>query len=460
MSPRIIVEIVVLVAVIAIAVLRRSRRARHSGSASAADRFGFWPPRRPDSLIQTPDQSAPTPMGLLPLPGDVGLVAARELRERLRGRAFRIGTVLILAVIAAAIVIPAIRGSKASVQRVGVAGALSAPLRAAVVADGSAAATTVTLVPEASQAAAEADLRGGRIDIALIDGRAVVTDKPITANGNASSATAKLASAVARTVGTADAMRAAGLTAAQAAALGAARAVPVTSLQPAGPGTSQRATSLIGLLLVFFLLTQYNTWTLIGVLEEKSSRVVEVLLAAVPPARLLAGKVLGIGLTVFLQAGVAVVAALAIAHGVHSDVLHGTSTLSIAATLAWLVLGYAFYSWVYAAAGAMASRQDQVQSLAFPLGLPVIFAYIISLTAATSGNASLLVHVLAYLPPTAPLAMPVLVGLGAVSWWQFAASALISLACTVGVAAVAASVYQRAILQTGRRVRLREALAR
>jgi ABC-2 type transport system permease protein len=67
------------------------------------------------------------------------------------------------------------------------------------------------------------------------------------------------------------------------------------------------------------------------------------------------------------------------------------------------VLGYAFYSWVYAAAGAMASRQDQVQSLAFPLALPVIFGYIVSLSAATSGNPSLLVHVLAYLPPTGPV---------------------------------------------------------
>jgi ABC-2 type transport system permease protein len=454
MSTQRIVEIVILVLLIATAVLRRSRR---SGSSA---RFGFRPRRSPGTLIETPDPSAPAPMKLLPLPGDVGLVAARELRERLRGRTFRIGTLLILAVIAAAIVIPAIRGDKASVQRVGVAGALSAPLRAAVVADGSAASTAVTLVPEASQATAEAELRGGRIDIALIDGRAVLTDKPITANGNASSATAELANAVARTVGTADAMRAAGLTTAQAAALGAARAVPVTSLQPAGPGGAQRATSVIGLLLVFFLLTQYNTWTLMGVLEEKSSRVVEVLLAAVPPARLLAGKVLGIGLTVFLQAGLAVAVALALAHGVHSDVLHGTTTLNIAATLVWLVLGYAFYSWVYAAAGAMASRQDQVQSLAFPLGLPVIFGYILALTAATSGNASLLVRILAYLPPTAPLAMPVLVGLGAVSWWQFAASVVISLACTVGVARLAVSVYRRAILQSGRRVRLREALAR
>jgi ABC-2 type transport system permease protein len=435
----------IIAAVVTFVALRRYRR---SGSR----------PRVNAGTLIRPSEPGATPMRLLPLPGDVGLVAARELRERLRGRAFRIGTVLILAVIAAAIIIPAVRGDRADVQRVGVVGTLSAPLRAAVVADGTAADVTVTLVAEASRMTAESDLRGGRIDVAIIDSAAVVTDKPVTAEP--ASATAQLATAAARTVATANAIRSAGLTAAQATALAAARSAPVSSLQPAGPGSSQRATSLIGLLLVFFLLTQYNTWTLIGVLEEKSSRVVEVLLGSVPAVRLLAGKVLGIGLTVFLQAGLAVLVALGLAHATNSDVLHGTTTLSIAATLVWLVLGYAFYSWVYAAAGSTVSRQDQVQSLVFPLALPVIFGYIVSLSAATSGTPNLLVHVLAYLPPTAPLAMPTLVGLGAVSWWQFAASAVISLASTVVVVRLAAGVYQRAILQTGRRVRLREALSR
>jgi ABC-2 type transport system permease protein len=446
MNTRVIVEIVILVLLIAIAVFRRRRR------AGSPLRFNHG-----TMLMRQDGRGTPGVKLLLPLPGDVGLVAARELRERLRGRAFRLGTLLILAVIAAAIVIPAIRGNKASVQRVGVVGVLSAPLRAGLTNDGSAAGTTVTLVAEASRSTAEAGLRGGEINIAIIDGQQVVTDKPVSAD--TASATDELAAAVARTVGTANAVQAAGLTTAQAAALATARPLPLTSLQPAGPGTTQRTTSLIGLVLVFFLLIQYNTWTLIGVLEEKSSRVVEVLLATVPATKLLAGKVLGIGLAVFLQAGLAVVVALSLAHAENSDVLHGTTTLSIAATLVWLVLGYAFYSWVYAAAGAMANRQDQVQSLAFPLGLPVIFGYLMAVTAATSGDASVFFHVLAYLPPTAPFAMPVLVGLGVVSWWQFAASAIISVVCTVGVAKGAASIYRRAILQTGRRVRLREVLA-
>jgi len=68
--------------------------------------------------------------------------------------------------------------------------------------------------------------------------------------------------------------------------------------------------------------------------------------------------------------------------------------------------------------------------------------------------------VLAFLPPTAPFAMPVLVGLSAVTWWEFAASAAVTIVCTVGVSRLATSVYRRAILRTGRRVPLREVFAR
>lgn len=414
-------------------------------------------PARGGPLLAPPPASA-SAVRLLPLPGDTGLVAAREFRERVRGRAFRVGTLLVLVIVAAAIVVPALLGSKTVTQRVGVAGTLSAPARAAVAADGPATGVTVELVAEPGEQAAAADLRAGRIDLAVVDGSRVIVDKPAPASDT--SPAAQLTRAVARTVGVAEAMAAAGLTPAQAAAVAGARPLPVSSLQPGGPGTTQRNASYVGLVLLFFMLNQYNAWTLTGVIEEKSSRIVEVLLAALPPARLLAGKVLGIGLTAFLQAGLAVAAAVTAVRAAHSDVLNGITPLTVAATLAWLILGYAFYAWVYAAAGSTADRQDQAQSLLIPLSLPVLFGFLVAATAATSGNASALVHVLAYLPPTAPFAMPVLVALGAASGWQFALSAAISAACTVGVARVAIAVYRASILRTGPRVPLRQLLTR
>ena len=106
--------------------------------------------------------------------------------------------------------------------------------------------------------------------------------------------------------------------------------------------------------------------------------------------------------------------------------------------------------------GLWPSDRTKFQSLALPLSAPLIFGYIVSLIGVSSGNASLLVKVLAYLPPTAPFAMPTLVGFGEATWWQFLLSAAVSLTCTVVVALLAARVYRAAVLQTGGRVRLRE----
>jgi ABC-2 type transport system permease protein len=212
--------------------------------------------------------------------------------------------------------------------------------------------------------------------------------------------------------------------------------------------------------LLFLMLNQYNTWILMGVMQEKSSRVVEVLLATVRPIQLLGGKVLGIGLVALGQATLIVGFALIVGAAVGSDLLHGAAPLVLLCELLWLVLGYAFYSWVYAAAGSTAERQDQVQTLALPLSIPILLGYILSITVASSGRPDLFFKVLAYLPPTAPFCMSVLVGLNQVTWWEFVASVLVTIAGTAGMAVFAARIYRRAVLRTGGRVSLRELLSR
>jgi ABC-2 type transport system permease protein len=214
----------------------------------------------------------------------------------------------------------------------------------------------------------------------------------------------------------------------------------------------------VGIIVLFILLSQYLTWTLVGVMEEKSNRVVEVLLAAVRPVQLLAGKLIGIGATVFVQAALIAAVALGLSAAVGADTLHSPSPQLLGSTLVWLFLGYAFLSWVYAAAGSLVERQDQVQSLAVPLVIPLVVGYVVAISAVASGQASTFLDVLAYLPPTAPFAMPALVALHAVSWWQFLLSVVITLAATVVTARIAATVYRRAVLRTGGRVRLREVL--
>jgi len=386
--------------------------------------------------------------------GDTGLVAGREIRERLRGRLFRVVTLILFAVVAAAVVIPTIHTGTTTRQKVGVVAGpptLDAELQKLATAVG----LGVVPVREPDLSAARAALSAGHLNMVVDGSGTILVQNPISDTDTSTGS--RYVRAVATALGTQQAFAQAGLTPEQAAAVAEAKPWPVESVHPGKKArTTEEATALIGIILTFIVLTQYLSWTLMGVMEEKASRVIEVLLATVRPGHLLAGKVAGIGAVALVQAVSLVAFALVLAKVVGSNLVHGAAPLVVAATLVWLVLGYAFYSWVYAAAGSMAERQDQVQSLALPLSAPLIFGYIACLTGVSSGNASLLVKVLAYVPPTAPFAMPTLVGFGEAAWWQFMLSVVMSLVSTVLVALVAARVYRTAVLRTGGRVRLRD----
>lgn len=390
------------------------------------------------------------------LHSDVALIAAREIRERTRGRMFRVGTILVLLAVAAGVVIPSLHhnSSSASTERVAALGSVSAPLRASIIALGPALDATVTVASEPDLATARHDLATGHVDIVLNGTSGILVNT--TPNADDSSTTTQLAQAMALTISLQTSLQANGLTAQKAAALTHPTPLPIAGLHPAHKPQTEHPVTVYGLILLFVLLSQYGTWILLGVVEEKSSRVVEVLLATVRPRHLLAGKVLGIGLVALLQAVLILAVALGLGAAVGSDLLTGDNPTNVLATVIWLVLGYIFYCWVYAAGGSLATRQEHIQTLAFPLQLPLLLGYITALTAISSGHASTFVHVLAYLPPTAPFAMPVLVALSQVSWWQFMTAVVLSLAATAAVARLAATVYVRAILRTGQRVRLRD----
>jgi len=382
----------------------------------------------------------------------------REVKERVRGRIFRIGTLFMLLAVGAAIIIPTIKaGTGLSEQAVGVVGVLPPGGQQLIREAASRDNDYPQFVAEPTVAAAKSALLAGQLDFAVVDGRELLLKQPASSNG--SPADPGLVQAVASYLGALNAYERAGLSPQQASTLERAEPIVVRVLQGVSKATT-KATSVIGLVLLFFMLTQYNTWILIGVMQEKSSRVVEVLLATVRPLQLLGGKVLGIGLVALGQAALIVGFSFVVAEAVGSDLLQSTAPLVLLAELLWLVLGYAFYCWVYAAAGSTAERQDQVQTLALPLSIPILLGYIYSIAVASSGHPDILFKILAYLPPTAPFCMSVLVSLSQATWWEFVGAVLISLAGTAGMAIFAARVYRRAVLRTGGRVHIRELMAR
>ena len=387
---------------------------------------------------------------------EVELIARREIKERVTTRAFKMATLIVLLVIAAAIIIPVVRRGHPTTVRIGVVGAITASLRSTAEIAAGTDGAQVQLLREPSVRTATAALSAGRIDLVVEGQTKLVVNRAITAGDT--SPTAFVAETLSRSLSLESELVHAGLSPAKAAQFVKPVALPVTSLKPASHHSTNTVTEVYVLIITYVLLTQYGMWILLGVVEEKSNRILEVLLSAVTPIRLLIGKVTGIGLLALAQAAVIIAFALALAAATGSDLLKGTAPSGLAVGLVWLLLGYAFYCWLYAAVGSLIDRQDQVQSVALPVQLPILFGYIVSLTALGSSNPSLFIKVLAYLPPTAAFAMPVLVSDGVAAWWQVVISGLISLAATAAMAHLASRIYTRAILKTGRRLHLRELL--
>lgn len=385
----------------------------------------------------------------------IRLVAAREIRERWRARSFKVSLLISIVVVAGAVAAPKVIGKSAATARVGVVGSLSGTARARAIALHTVIGRQITLVDEPDRAVAESLVRARRLDAAVVEQKVVVRVQPAPGD---TGTTSRLASALAAVVGQDAAFRSAGLSDPAIARIEAAPPAAVLGLIASPRNRSrQRSTTLIGIILIYVFVSQYGTWVLYGVVEEKASRVIEVLLAALTPAQLLAGKILGIGTLAAFQGVVVAGAAFVAASVTGSDVLRGSAGVTVAEMAGWFVLGYAFYSSLYGAAGALVGRQEEVQNVAFPIALPLLVAYIAAFSA-LFGEVSPFVKVLSFLPPTAPIAMPVRLAVGPVPAWQVAVSVVLLLAGVVAAVKVAGSVYNRAVLRTGTRITWRQAL--
>lgn len=124
----------------------------------------------------------------------------------------------------------------------------------------------------------------------------------------------------------------------------------------------------------------------------------------------------------------------------------------------WMVLGYALHCTAFAAAGSLITRESDAANVTFPVALPLLFAHALSFGIVFGGSSNGLFQVLAYIPPTAPIASTTLYAIGSIGLGQVAVSAVICLLATVATARLASSIYERPILRIGARVRLREAL--
>ncbi len=380
------------------------------------------------------------------------LVARREWDQRVRSLAFRISTLISVLIVVAIIVVPEMYGGGVKPTRtVGLVGQSSSQLPTLLRASGDRLGLTVKSRTYPDEATGRAALRSGGVSALLVDQGELVW------KAEADDELRAVVTSAVQVLAQQQAIGELGLTPEQAQRLLQPPDLPSTSLEPATKeGSARVALATIGMVLLFMAIVFYGGFVLSGVVEEKSSRVVEVLLSRLRPTELLAGKVLGIGMVGLAQFAVVAGSAL-VALALSGNTLAPETTPStIGWVLFWFVLGYGFYSVLYATAGSLVSRQEEAQSIQFPITGVLLVGYFFAFAAAESpdGVAAL---VGSLLPPTAPMVMTVRIAQGGVPWWQIVLSVALMVVTIYGLVQLAGRIYAGAVLRLGRRVRLKEA---
>jgi len=375
------------------------------------------------------------------------LVARREVRMRLRSRVFIGGTIVMAVLVVVGIVAASLLAGRTTPVRVGFSGGSQA-LEPSFTASAAALGANVTVSDIADVTAGKAQVTAGTLDVLVTGSSTAPTAVVKVAIPSNVDSALYLASEAAR-------LSDAGLP--PAAVTSAMALVPVQILQPSKPKENQNlfAGLAVGILL-WIALGIYGSQVAQGVVEEKATRIMEILLATIQPSRLLAGKVIGIGLVGLLQLTIVGVAALIAVHVTNVASIPALGVAGILGDLFWFLLGFLFYATAYSAVASLVSRQEEVQSAIAPISIFQIAGYLL-VYAALPDPTGPLATVCSLLPPFAPILMAVRMAASDVRSWQVGLAVALTVASIVGLTWLAGRVYTNAALRLGTRVRFMDA---
>jgi ABC-2 type transport system permease protein len=218
---------------------------------------------------------------------------------------------------------------------------------------------------------------------------------------------------------------------------------------------------IIGLIVAFLLYISIITYGMMvaqGVVEEKSSRVVEILLASVRPWQLLLGKVIGLGLVGLTQLVILAAAGLVAASVTGVFTLSGFATGTLLWGLLWYLLGFLLYATIYGALGSLVSRQEDTQSVVTPLNIILIVGFISGINLLLQDPSGTGVKVLSLIPLLSPILMPARISTGAAAGWEIALSLGLTVALVALLTWLGGKIYGNSVLRIGSRIKLSEAL--
>jgi ABC-2 type transport system permease protein len=350
----------------------------------------------------------------------IGLVIEREIMVRLKSKAFMVSTILSIVLFGVL---------------VGVSGALPSLFSS----------TDKVAVTSAGAKAVEGIDNIETVQVADVDeAKALITSEEVE-------------SAVVESEDSPTGVAVLSLRSAPESLIGALSLTPeVELLDPDAPDPALTYFIGLGLGLVFFMAAMtFGNTIASSVVEEKQSRIVEILLASTSARVLMFGKVIACTILAFAQIGLTAIAVLAGAAISGNDLVLGKVAEPIAWFVPLFIVGFVMVAALYAAAASMVSRTEDLPSTSTPIMMLIFLPYMGVII--FSSNETVMA-VLSYIPFSAAVAVPMRVFLGTIAWWEPLVSLLILIITTVLALLLATRIFERSILKSGPKVTWAQAL--
>ncbi len=389
----------------------------------------------------------------------VFLVAGRELRERARSKAYIISTLFTVLIVVGAIVIPSIIGGGPTTYDVGLVGTggqqiIDTANQLATQRAGNETANHFDVKTYDTTAQAEAAVKDGTIDAAIVNGTELIVGHTGAFGGSSAPGLLQQAASTARVQNLVSSNK----EAANVVEILGSEPLSVRSVNGENEAEQNLRSAIAfgGLIIMYIAVLTYGQWMLSGVTEEKTNRVVEVLLSTLRPWQIFAGKLIGIGTLGIGQLVVLAAMALGALRFNNSIQIPTLPVDSMVALIGWFILGFLLYATIFGAAGSLVSRMEDAQNAAAPLSILAVIGYLFSFTALNDPGGTVSV-VGTFIPFTAPYVAPIRLAFSEISGWEMTLAVLVTVATIVIMIRLAGRVYAGGILRFGSRVKWREA---
>ncbi len=421
---------------------------------------------------------------------NIRLIIGREYKYRVTQRSFIISSIILLVVVAIAAFIPTIvqfiasgttsqthivvvnnAGTVAGLDETNLIAYINAELNGT--SSSGKAPYVITSEPSTNLGNLQNQVKEGKLDVLLVLDRGTNQNVRFIYDTNASDTNDSNLStiqALAQLLTFLDTAHRLGLTSQETQRLVATPDLTVERSQqnqntrPASESTASYLLAIAGAILIFVSIEVYGGIVAAGVAEEKSSRIMEILVNAATPFQLLAGKIVGIGAACLTQMGCVVVVGIAALllqpplqaalFGTHaagfSQYLTAVSILFYILFLIYFMLAFFLYATLFAGLGSMVRRQEEVQSAIMVPLLLVVSGYLLVFLVISSPDATW-AKGLSYIPFWTPMLMLVRIAVGTVAWWEIVMTIALMLVTILGCIWFAARLYRYGVLMYGQR---------